>query len=67
MMKLWVISLNSGEAQTEPQDYNALKFIIYVLQTYHGKNIGQQLLDFALQMGHHKASYIFRVRKIIEH
>jgi ribosomal protein S18 acetylase RimI-like enzyme len=33
---------------------------IYVLQTYHGKNIGQQLLDFALQMGHHKrASYIW--------
>jgi ribosomal protein S18 acetylase RimI-like enzyme len=55
------LKLNSGEAQTEPQDYNALEIHrIYVLQTYHGKNIGQQLLDFALQMGHHKqASYIW--------
>ena len=55
------LKLNTGEAQTEPQDTNALEIHrIYVLQSYHGKNIGQQLFDFALQMGHEKqVNYIW--------
>jgi GNAT superfamily N-acetyltransferase len=50
------LKLNSGEAQTEPQLQCAEIHRIYVLNHHTWKNIGQQLLDFALQMGHHKRS-----------
>lgn len=55
------LKINFGDAQTEKQDENSLEIHrIYVLQSYHGKNIGQQLLDFALQIGHKKqVNYIW--------
>jgi GNAT superfamily N-acetyltransferase len=53
--------VKTGEAQTEPQDYNALEIHrIYVLQTYHGKNIGQQLPILLYKWGIiNGASYIW--------
>ncbi|MBG6062608.1 ribosomal protein S18 acetylase RimI-like enzyme [Flavobacterium sp. CG_9.1] len=42
------LKINFGDAQTETHDQNALKVHrIYVLQTFHGKNIGQLLLNQA--------------------
>ncbi|MDN5289371.1 MAG: paiA 2 [Mucilaginibacter sp.] len=44
------MKINFGPAQTELQDNQALEVErIYVLAEYHGKKIGHQLLDFALQ------------------
>ena len=40
------LKINFGDAQTETINKNALEVQrIYVLQTFHGKNIGQLLLD----------------------
>ncbi|SHM36894.1 GNAT family N-acetyltransferase [Flavobacterium xanthum] len=42
------LKINFGDAQTETHDQNALEVHrIYVLQTFHGKNIGQLLLNQA--------------------
>ena len=42
------LKINFGDAQTETHDHNALEVHrIYVLQTFHGKNIGQLLLNQA--------------------
>ncbi|HEY4198742.1 MAG TPA: GNAT family N-acetyltransferase [Mucilaginibacter sp.] len=47
--KVGFIKLNYSSAQTELQDENAVEVErIYVLQTYQGKKIGNQLLDFAI-------------------
>ena len=44
------LKTNIGEAQTELKDLNAFEIErIYVLQTYHGKKVGQLLIDKALQ------------------
>jgi GNAT superfamily N-acetyltransferase len=45
------IKVNFGEAQTERIDSNTLEIHrIYVLQSFHGKMIGQLLLDKAIQI-----------------
>ncbi|RXK86512.1 GNAT family N-acetyltransferase [Filimonas effusa] len=44
------LKLNSGKAQTELQDDTSLEIErIYVLADYHGKKVGQLLLDKALE------------------
>jgi diamine N-acetyltransferase len=44
------LKLNTGQAQTERRDKNALEIErIYVLKAYHGKKVGQALYDMALQ------------------
>lgn len=44
------LKLNTAKAQTELQDPNALEIErIYVIQAFHGKKVGQLLLDFALK------------------
>lgn len=44
------LKTNTGEAQTELKDLNAFEIErIYVLQAYHGKKVGQQLIDKALE------------------
>jgi ribosomal protein S18 acetylase RimI-like enzyme len=44
------MKLNFGPAQTEFQDSETLEIErIYVLAEHHGKKIGRQLLDFAVQ------------------
>lgn len=55
------LKLNLGEAQTELKKANALEIErIYVLKTYHGKQVGQLLLDKALQIAiDKKANYIW--------
>ena len=46
------MKLNFGDAQTEKQKENSLEIHrIYVLQAFHGKKIGQLLLDEALKIG----------------
>lgn len=43
------LKINSGAAQTENQTKNALEIHrIYVLQSFHGKNVGQILLEKAI-------------------
>lgn len=43
------LKVNSGKAQTELQDGNALEIErIYVLQEFHGQGVGQRLYDQAL-------------------
>jgi ribosomal protein S18 acetylase RimI-like enzyme len=45
------MKLNFGEAQTEKQKENNLEIHrIYVLQRFHGKKIGQLLLDEVLKI-----------------
>ncbi|MCB2378329.1 GNAT family N-acetyltransferase [Hymenobacter sp. BT635] len=45
------LKVNTGPAQTEPQDADALEIErIYVLQDYHGQKVGQLLYDKALQL-----------------
>lgn len=47
--KVGYIKLNYSSAQTEMQDENAIEVErIYVLASQQGKNIGNQLLDFAI-------------------
>jgi len=44
------LKLNTGKAQTESQDSNALEIErIYVLSAYHGKKVGQILYEKAIQ------------------
>lgn len=44
------LKLNTGDAQTEFQDKNALEIErIYVSGEHHGKKIGKQLLHFAIE------------------
>ncbi len=46
------LKLNFNNAQTEFQDANAIEVErIYVSGEHHGKHIGQQLLNFAIQAG----------------
>ena len=46
------LKINFGAAQTETINENALEIQrIYVLQTFHGKNIGQLLLDEVKKIG----------------
>ena len=46
------LKINFGEAQTEIMEGNSLEIHrIYVLQTFHGKNVGQLLLDKAKNIG----------------
>jgi ribosomal protein S18 acetylase RimI-like enzyme len=48
------LKINVGDAQTETFNRNALEVHrIYVLQKYHGKNIGQLLLDEAKNIAQH--------------
>jgi len=49
------IKLNFNDAQTELKHKNALEIErIYVSGEYHGKHIGKQLLDFALDIARSK-------------
>ena len=50
------LKLNSGNAQTESIKDNAIEIQrIYVLQAFHGKKIGQILLDEAIKIAHQEA------------
>ena len=49
------LKLNFSEAQTELNDINTLEVErIYVRNNYHGKGVGQQLLDYAIQLAKRK-------------
>ena len=49
------LKLNTGSAQTDLQDQHALEIErIYVLPAYFGKQLGQQMLDFAMQQARAK-------------
>jgi ribosomal protein S18 acetylase RimI-like enzyme len=50
-MPIGYLKLNTGKAQTEPQDDSAIEIErIYVLSAYHGKKIGQLLYEKALDV-----------------
>ncbi|SNR59514.1 GNAT family N-acetyltransferase [Hymenobacter mucosus] len=55
------LKVNAGPAQTELQDANALEIErIYVLQDYHGKQVGQVLYEKALQLATQaQANYVW--------
>ncbi|TCP96219.1 spermine/spermidine N-acetyltransferase [Cricetibacter osteomyelitidis] len=55
------LKLNFATAQTELQDESAVEIErIYVLHNYHGKGIGQQLYEFAVQTANRKnADYLW--------
>ena len=55
------LKINFGDAQTETLDGNTMEVHrIYVLQTFHGKNIGQLLLDKVKNIAHSNGvSYIW--------
>lgn len=55
------LKLNTGGAQTEPQQENALEIErIYVLGTHHGHGVGQALYQHALTVANQRAaSYIW--------
>ncbi len=45
------LKLNTGDAQTEPVGNNAMEIErIYVLNSWHGKGVGQDLMEYALQV-----------------
>lgn len=49
------LKINSGKAQTELQDYNALEIErIYVVKEFHGRNVGQALYEKALMIAKEK-------------
>ncbi len=51
------LKINFGNAQTEQQHDDAMEIErIYVVQAYHGKQVGQLLLDKALQIAKQKAA-----------
>lgn len=51
------LKLNFGNAQTESINDNAIEIQrIYVLQAFHGKKIGQILLDEAIKIAHQEAA-----------
>lgn len=50
------IKINTGKAQTELQDDHALEIErIYVLQAYHGKQVGQLLYESAIRIARERA------------
>jgi len=55
------LKVNYGEAQTELNDNNALEIErIYVLQAFHGKNIGQVLYEKAIEIAkQRKTGYVW--------
>jgi ribosomal protein S18 acetylase RimI-like enzyme len=55
------LKVNLGEAQTESLYKNTLEIQrIYVLKAFHGKKIGQLLLDKAIEIGkQHSVDYIW--------
>ncbi len=55
------LKLNFGQSQTELNDEKAVEIErIYVLKEYHGKNVGQLLLENALNIARQKnADYIW--------
>lgn len=55
------LKLNFGNSQTEHQDKDAVEIErIYVLGAYHGKRVGQQLYEKALEVAQNRrASYIW--------
>ena len=49
------LKINFSEAQTELNDNSALEVErVYVRNNYHGKGVGQQLLDYAIQLAKQK-------------
>ena len=49
------LKINFGETQTEIKDENSLEIErIYVLQEFHGKKVGQQLYDKAMEIAEKK-------------
>ena len=51
------LKVNTGDAQTEPQDSNAFEIErIYVKKTWYGKQVGQKLMDHALHLAREKQS-----------
>lgn len=45
------LKLNTGEAQSEDEDPNALEIErIYVCQSFHGRGVGQMLFNFAYDL-----------------
>jgi diamine N-acetyltransferase len=58
---LGYLKINSGEAQSENQDPSAIEIErIYVLQEFHGKEVGSLLYQQALSIAHErKAPYIW--------
>ncbi|GAA4925683.1 GNAT family N-acetyltransferase [Mucilaginibacter defluvii] len=55
------LKLNTGNAQTEPEDISALEIErIYVLAAYHGKKVGQLLYNKAMQVADElKCNYVW--------
>ncbi|GIV43821.1 MAG: N-acetyltransferase [Bacteroidia bacterium] len=55
------LKLNFGQSQTELQDNKAVEIErIYVLKEYHGKGVGQLLLDKAIKIARQKnAEYVW--------
>lgn len=55
------LKLNFGQSQTELKDDKALEIErIYVLEGFHGKNVGQLLYDKAIQIARQKnAEYVW--------
>ncbi|WP_442591981.1 GNAT family N-acetyltransferase [Pedobacter sp. AW31-3R] len=52
------LKINVGQAQTELQDEKGLEIErIYVLATYHGKKVGQLLVDKAMQLAEELQSH----------
>lgn len=48
---LGYLKINTGNAQTEPQDEDTLEIQrIYVLQAFHGKEVGQLLMNKAIEI-----------------
>jgi ribosomal protein S18 acetylase RimI-like enzyme len=55
------LKVNTGEAQTEPQDHSALEIErIYVKSSHHGKKVGQLLYEKALELAQQQSrSYVW--------
>ncbi len=54
------LKLNFNNAQTEFQDKNALEIErIYVSGEHHGKHIGRQMLDFAVDIAAKQFDYVW--------
>ncbi len=55
------LKVNTGKAQTEPQNEKALEVErIYVKKEWHGKSVGQALMDHALKIARNKkATYVW--------
>jgi len=60
-MVIGYLKINTGNVQTELRDPRGVEIErIYVLRTHQGKQVGQQLLDFALQLARaRKAGYVW--------